>query len=206
MIDPSNTLRQLYRSVEIPACAHPPAGKALVPRGTSVEVHGFGELLGRWGEPNYDTDTDNISNEGETVDSCSDEDSDFVSDAENSDMDMSGDRLGPSSSTSPPRKRLKLESPFLIRTSHVLDSAFKFNTTMALSSGIPLVASGQSCLECGIEHAKSIREAERARPSFSGEDEQYFIVNRVKSPAKTTPLALRGRPAVQAIESAEGLA
>lgn len=206
MIDPSNTLRQLYRSVEIPACAHPPAGKALVPRGTSVEVHGFGELLGRWGEPNYDTDTDNISDEGETVGSCSDEDSDFVSDAENSDMDMSGDRLGPSSSTSPPRKRLKLESPFLIRTSHVLDSAFKFNAAMALSSGIPLVASGQSCLECGIEHAKSIREAERARPSFSGEDEQYFVVNRVKSPAKTTPLALRGRPTVQAIESAEGLA
>lgn len=80
--------------VEIFVCVYLFVGKVLVFWGIFVEVYGFGELFGCWGELNYDIDMDNISNEGEMVDFCLDEDFDFVLDVENLDMDMSGDWFG----------------------------------------------------------------------------------------------------------------
>jgi hypothetical protein len=199
MVDPSNALRRLSCMTELPACAHGPVNHGVVPENALVELHGFGELLGRWGGIDYGTD-DNSDGDSDPGSSANlDFDSDVDSD------DAAG---GPRTPTLETRARpepptILADSPLLVRMSHALNSDFKFNTALALSQYNSLVAHGHCCISCSLRHAVKDKQQNRFAGNYFGARNrvQFYVINRVnKNPARTTPLAIPVRRAGQAIE------
>jgi hypothetical protein len=114
------------------------------------------------------------------------------------DLDPDADSVKAVGSLTPPFPTAPADPPIFIRTCHVLNSDFKFNTALALSQGSPLVAYGHSCVDCSLNHA--VKAGQLDRLAGHGRRKYYYVINRVENPARTTPLAFPVRQARQAID------
>ncbi|KAK4210397.1 hypothetical protein QBC37DRAFT_448381 [Rhypophila decipiens] len=98
MVDPSNALGQLFSSVKLPTCTHrgQPVNRNIVPENCQVELHGFDQLLGHWGDEDSDGETDYDSSDEDFSDSDDDHHSgaseqDHLND--NDEMELENDNI-----------------------------------------------------------------------------------------------------------------
>lgn len=140
MVDPSRAIIKMARGFRTLRCSHGvKEGVASVPEGHTVELYRFDELLGRWGalrERKSDPEVDEppSSEEGSHPDAST--------------------KAANSSSVQQEAQEGKEKTPKPLRITHILDSAFKFNTALVLAGDNPVfVGSGDSCLKCAVDTA-----------------------------------------------------
>lgn len=125
MVDPSRAIIKMARGFRTLRCSHGvKEGVASVPEGHTVELYRFDELLGRWGalrERKSDPEVDDeppSSEEGSHPDAST--------------------KAANSFSLQQEAQEGKEKTPKPLRITHILDSAFKFNTALVLAGDNPV--------------------------------------------------------------------
>ncbi|KAF4985619.1 hypothetical protein FGRMN_11149 [Fusarium graminum] len=181
MVQPSMAIRQLARMIEAPPCDHEFTGAGAVPDKSLVELNTFEELLGRWGDPMSDDDTDY-------------------------DTDLEDEKQRP---RLPPRKRSRttlgpkslkraMNKPTQVCASLFLDSSLKFNTALALAGMGPVIVNDEACclkrsLQLAVDSKDKNRDFMMKGVSNPG---RRWVICKKSSTMERLPLPLLTRRAI----------
>lgn len=176
MVQPSMAIRQLTRALEVSPCNHRLTSVGRTPDKSLVELDNFGELLGRWGEPVTDEETDYDSEE----------------DAEDQRPQL------------PPRKKSRtiptpesMRKPTEVCASQVLDSSFKFNTALALVGAGPVLVNNEDCcLKCSLKLAVDTKDERRDDQMGVHNPTCRWVIAKRKHAVERLPLGLPKRRAI----------
>ncbi|KAM0237774.1 hypothetical protein ACHAP5_008944 [Fusarium lateritium] len=182
MVQPSMAIRQLARALEAPPCNHRPSSDGSVPDNSLVELSNFEELLGRW------------------VDPISDDDSEYDSDMEDDeDAPKLPPRKKPKVILSPRTFKRRISKPTHLCTSLLLESAFKFNTALALAGSGPLLVNNEDCcLNCCLQLATEVKDKERDfQPKDLHNPSSRCIISKRRGMIERLPLPILDRRAIR---------
>ncbi|KAM0342907.1 hypothetical protein ACHAPU_009111 [Fusarium lateritium] len=174
-------IRQLSRILKAPPCEHGLASTGAIPDKIQVELDTFEELLGRWGDP------------------MSEDDSDYDTDLEDEEQRPKlPPRKKPRTALCPKSLKNVMSKPAQVCASLVLDSPFKFNTALALSGVAPVIVNnGSCCLKCSLLLAVNSKDKNRDfEPKGFSNPGRRWVICKKQSAMERLPLPLLNRRAI----------